>query len=331
MTEDFASTLRRGSEELAAVCGGAFAVTGHSRQDAPPESVVGPPAPDTSTTPPVTSTTPPDGTAEPSGAASHEPAAGSPTAGAAGSATRRAPSRRRPVPPRASWCSSRTRGRGEVLHRGRGRRVDLRRHRRVPARSPGLCRRARDPGAARRALGRLPRPAVTRRKARPASRGACRTAPTRVPSPGVVIRPRWPAGNRPSAVPAVRLVGDPLDEGAAERGEPVLRRCARAQWRRTAGVGVVELALDVVEQGEQQSVAVAEPAEERALADARHPTRWMAGTPSSGRIGETRPRHLYLGPRHRAARAGRGPGMSQGFRGRTRSRVSRTTVKPADR
>lgn len=159
----------------------------------------------------------------------------------------------------------------------------------VPARSPGLCRRARDPGAARRALGRLPRPAVTRRKARPASRGACRTAPTRVPSPGVVIRPRWPAGNRSSAVPAVRLVGDPLDEGAAERGEPVLRRCARAQWRRTAGVGVVELALDVVEQGEQQSVAVAEPAEERALADARHPTRRMAGTPSSGRIGETGP------------------------------------------
>ncbi|MFE1922119.1 hypothetical protein ACFW91_06050 [Streptomyces asoensis] len=117
MTEDFASILRRGSEELAAhagarpaavvrargdalrrrqrtarsalavallaaVCGGAFAVTGPSRHDAPPESVVGPPAPDTSTAPPVMSTAPPDGTAEPSGAASHGPAAGSPSTAA---------------------------------------------------------------------------------------------------------------------------------------------------------------------------------------------------------------------------------------------------------
>ncbi|MEU8575222.1 hypothetical protein [Streptomyces asoensis] len=117
MTEDFASILRGGSEELAArtgvrpaavvrargdalrrrqrtarsalavalvaaVCGGAFAVTGHSRQDTSPESVVGPPAPATSTTSPDTSPAPPDGTAEPSGAAPHRPSAGSPSTAA---------------------------------------------------------------------------------------------------------------------------------------------------------------------------------------------------------------------------------------------------------
>lgn len=66
----------------------------------------------------------------------------------------------------------------------------------------------------------------------------------------------------------VRVGGVALDEGAAERLQPISRGRARPQRRGTRRVRLLELGLRFGEEGEQEAVTVAEPAKERPLSDA---------------------------------------------------------------
>lgn len=77
----------------------------------------------------------------------------------------------------------------------------------------------------------------------------------------------------------VRVGGDALEQGAAGRRQTISRRCSWPQGRRTCGMRLLELRLGFVEESEQEAVAVAEPAKERALSHA-------------GRFGDLPHRHI---------------------------------------
>lgn len=104
----------------------------------------------------------------------------------------------------------------------------------------------------------------------------------------------------------VRLVGDSRDQGVPERDQPVTRGRPRPQRRRTEGVRLVKLRLDVVQESQQLAIAVTEPTKQRALAHPGHLRdlvhRHMLGTPlghqPGGRLQEPGTVARGVGPAH---------------------------------